>query len=62
MVTAGIYSDQFASGMYRYCRIYLAEHEDELPSVLKLKTIECSALMGALTVFPSLIAVINLFN
>lgn len=32
MMTAGIYSYQFASGMYRYCRIYLAEHEDELLS------------------------------
>lgn len=32
MVTAGIDSDQFAAGMYHCCRIYLAEHEDELLS------------------------------
>lgn len=32
MMTAKICSDQFACGMYHYCGIYLAEHEDELVS------------------------------
>lgn len=31
-MTAGSYSDQFASGMYHCCGIYLDEREDELLS------------------------------